>query len=305
MTASRHHLQRDVLTRTGFTLVELLLAAALTAVVMLAVYSSLSLYQRLITAGQDNSERTQLKRAILEAMKKDIQSLVYYAPPVVAAESGTASGDAAEADAGMEMETTDETGTEEIVPQAGSGLYGDLQTLMLHVSRPPLSAASQGDPALVTEVDLRSVSWFLATPNAAGLAGAVGNLASGGGMMMSRTSAVQGIARLQGPSFALDYADSQEATALLAERAEILTDEVTLLEFRYFDGLEWLDMWDSDAMESLPTAVEITIGFRAASTGTPSTTTSSTEESAIVDITRYVVELPLYSPPETESTETE
>ena len=293
----------------GFTLVELLLATALTAVVMMAVYSSLDLYQRLMTAGRVDSERTQLKRALLEAMKRDIQSLVYYAPPeTVGSSEATESADTEQA--GMlsllPADTSDESDTEEeLMVQPGSGLYGDLTTLMLHVSRPPLAVqtvTADGMPA--TEVDLRSISWFLAVPNAPGLAGAVGNLASGGGMTMSRNSAVQGIARLQGASFALDYYDSQEATGLLAERAEILSDQVTLLEFRYFDGIEWLESWDSDVMEGLPAAVEISIGF-APVTGNANSLGSqqpSTVENQTGEITRCVIEMPLYAPQSTTDT---
>ncbi|WP_013629505.1 prepilin-type N-terminal cleavage/methylation domain-containing protein [Rubinisphaera brasiliensis] len=293
----------------GFTLVELLLATALTAVVMMAVYSSLDLYQRLMTAGRVDSERTQLKRALLEAMKRDIQSLVYYAPPeTVGSSEATESADTEQA--GMlsllPADTSDESDTEEeLMVQPGSGLYGDLTTLMLHVSRPPLAVQTvTADEMPATEVDLRSISWFLAVPNAPGLAGAVGNLASGGGMTMSRNSAVQGIARLQGASFALDYYDSQEATGLLAERAEILSDQVALLEFRYFDGIEWLESWDSDVMEGLPAAVEISIGF-APVTGNANSLGSqqaSTVENQTGEITRCVIEMPLYAPQSTTDT---
>lgn len=294
---------------SGFTLVELLLATALTAVVMMAVYSSLDLYQRLMTAGRADSERTQLKRALLEAMKRDIQSLVYYAPSGTASSTeATESGETEEA--GMlsllPADTSDESATEEeLTVQPGSGLYGDLTTLMLHVSRPPLSVQTvtpDGMPA--EEADLRSISWFLAVPNAPGLAGAVGNLASGGGMTMSRNSAVQGIARLQGASFALDYYDSQEATGLLAERAEILSDQVTLLEFRYFDGIDWLESWDSDVMEGLPAAVEISIGFApvAGNANVGGTQPSSSTEGQTGEISRCVIEMPLYAPPSTTDT---
>jgi hypothetical protein len=40
---------------------------------------------------------------------------------------------------------------------------------------------------------------------------------------------------------------------------ELLAPEVVALEFRYFDGAELLDEWDSTAAKNLPLAVEISL----------------------------------------------
>jgi hypothetical protein len=44
-----------------------------------------------------------------------------------------------------------------------------------------------------------------------------------------------------------------------------VAEEVQTIRFRYFDGSQWLDQWDSVAMRRLPRAIEIIIGFDTAS----------------------------------------
>jgi hypothetical protein len=42
----------------------------------------------------------------------------------------------------------------------------------------------------------------------------------------------------------------------------ILADEVRAVQFRYFDGGDWRDAWDSDAAGRLPRAVEVVLLLR-------------------------------------------
>lgn len=44
-------------------------------------------------------------------------------------------------------------------------------------------------------------------------------------------------------------------------RSSILVDYVAGLNIRYFDGSEWVDSWDMDEEEGLPSAVEITLSI--------------------------------------------
>ena len=85
-------------------------------------------------------------------------------------------------------------------------------------------------------------------------------------------------------------AEADGDLSVMADRAEFLAPEIDLLLFRYFDGIEWMEEWDSEALGALPLAIEITIGFvpppeddvlRAAAAG------------SIPDSYRFVVALPL------------
>ncbi|HPF39934.1 MAG TPA: prepilin-type N-terminal cleavage/methylation domain-containing protein [Phycisphaerae bacterium] len=62
--------------------------------------------------------------------------------------------------------------------------------------------------------------------------------------------------------FQLAFIDSDEKSVAL----DVLSEELTYLRFRYFDGVDWTDYWDvgegSNGGNSLPQAVEITVGYQ-------------------------------------------
>lgn len=64
-------------TRRGFTLVEVLLALALTMLLLAATYSALSLFQRVTLSGRADAERSQLARAIERRMTSDIRCVLF------------------------------------------------------------------------------------------------------------------------------------------------------------------------------------------------------------------------------------
>jgi hypothetical protein len=51
----------------------------------------------------------------------------------------------------------------------------------------------------------------------------------------------------------------QAGSAPPDQNANVIAPEVASLEFRYFDGTQWLTQWDSTAMGGVPRAVEIAI----------------------------------------------
>jgi hypothetical protein len=156
------------------------------------------------------------------------------------------------------------------VSSTSIGLVGDSQTLLLNISRaqrdlgysPPLLATS----LTTRSSDLMSVSWFLATPGGPGLSGAVGNLAQQNQPLDERRSSVYqssiGLARLEGDRMAIDHADLAMDVDALAQASQVLAEEVASLQFRYFDGVAWVESWDSTALDALPLAIEVTIGYR-------------------------------------------
>lgn len=145
-----------------------------------------------------------------------------------------------------------------------TGLVGDATTLVLHVARVSrqstaqnFAAVSEGAPTNAGEE--KSISYFLADAGADGLAGLVGDVQKD----VSRTTGdVQGLARLEGNRLAIKIAEEQSDMNSLAEIAQVLAPEVTNLQFRYFDGVDWLDEWDSGVSQRLPIAVEITLEIR-------------------------------------------
>ncbi len=61
----------------GFTLLEVLVAVAITSIVIAALYSAFSLSRRAVDAVDDSLIRIQETRAVLDTMKREIESALY------------------------------------------------------------------------------------------------------------------------------------------------------------------------------------------------------------------------------------
>ncbi len=61
---------------------------------------------------------------------------------------------------------------------------------------------------------------------------------------------------------AMRYAMQGADSTLLDQYVELIAPEVLLLQFRYFDGQQWMFEWDSEAFGGIPLAVEIVLVLR-------------------------------------------
>lgn len=78
----------------GFTLVEVMLTTVLAAVLLVALWSLLSMYSKAFEGGHARTEQSQLARALLEQVSTDLQSVLIAPPtmsPVAPAVAATAS----------------------------------------------------------------------------------------------------------------------------------------------------------------------------------------------------------------------
>ncbi len=285
----------------GFTLVELIAALAISLLLVTAVIASLDIYLRLTTAGEESVERQQIARAVLSQMTRDMESIVFRAPDETTAEDARS-------------EETDDFAAEPVVevqdPDAaytsGSlGLVGDSQSLVLHVSRPSkelsYSSFQQATGTVSRTSDLMSVSWFQASPGSAGLAGEVGNLAAAAqpnnaARSSSTAEFTGGLARLEGDRMAIQYADVASDVQALAGAAEVLAPEIVSVQFRYFDGQNWVAVWDSTASGALPQAVEVTLGFRNQTQRRQDSIHVVSDGIEIGEWVRHVIHVPLSRP---------
>lgn len=301
----------------GFTLTEVLIALTLSLVIMAAVYSALSLHWRFTSTGRVDQERMQLVRAIATRIERDLRSVVYVAPPMAASDatgaadttgstsggssSGTGSGSGAStgsgavsgsgssgasSSTGASGTTTSSTTTSGSTDtMAGPGLYGSPTQLLIHASRPSgdlnYSALDETLTAESRMSDTLSVAWFLA----------------GGDGALASSVAGPGLARMEGDRLTMQLADTSGDVSSMASRVKIVAPEVTGLEFRYFDGVEWATEWDSTTMQGLPFAVEVTFTVSHAGYG---------KQSPAVDTKqRIVVSLPAATLPQEAATEEE
>lgn len=250
--------------RRAFTLLEVMLALALTAVLMLAVWAAVDLHWKFAETGREEMERAQLARAIFKKMQTDIRSVVFR-PPDPASESieDSETGGAAEGEtesggsssSGSE-ETAEVTLADEDLDLAFSnaklaiGIVGNSTKLLLNISRPSqaMSTVVSTDPDafVAPESDLRAVQYFL----------------SGGDVITSIRE--PGLVRREGDLVAMQQADLVGDASTLSTGDVLLAGEVTHLEFAYYgygpSGLAWLSDWDS-RVYGLPLAVKITLGF--------------------------------------------
>ena len=173
---------------------------------------------------------------------------------------------------------------------------------MLILSRPSRELSYEGISGVsgvtTRTSDLASVSYFLATPGAGGLQGAVGDRYS----TSIQDSSIQGLARLEGDRMAIEFADNGSDVESLADAAQVIAPEVVELAFRYFDGTAWTDSWDSAAAGALPRAVEVVIGLKAPTKPRDPSDKRAPEAAVVGRSIRHVIAIPMSAPATTDST---
>jgi prepilin-type N-terminal cleavage/methylation domain-containing protein len=256
--------------RSAFTLLEVLIAVALTSSLLVAIYAALNLFWQTQRTGREEMARSQIARSVLSMMSRDIRSVVFVLPEAEESEDESAE-DSESSDTDSDDSTSTEPVEEEVaVVESASdavaapelALYGDANSLVLQISRPSrgmvYSSPSAGGPVTGRSSDLLKVSYFLADPNASGL----GSVVSTSTSSASTLSPVEGLARLEGDKFVVDLADSQGDQDTLAELTQVLAPEINSVQFTYYDGGVAYESWDSTLYGKLPAAIEIVIGFR-------------------------------------------
>lgn len=303
----------------GFTLLELILSLALTVLLMGVVFSALEMHWRFSLTGQADAERAQIARAIFQRMTADIRSVVYRpdkpagtASETTSSESGT-SGSGTQSSTGTQSTTqsgsstssqstqstssgsqsqsqsgtkasTDPAAPTDAFTGASLGVFGDSQTLVMHVCRPARSVGSPTNDALFGSCDLKAVSYYLGGPD--------GQMPTSFGQATS-SDAIQGLMRKSADQLSLSVT-SPSTDQSSQGTAELLAPEIVSLSFKYHDGVAWVSSWDSTIDGGIPTAIGITIGFK------DPTNTGSTvmhrEVSASTSEFRIVVTIPQSNP---------
>ena len=277
----------------GFTLLELMVSLGLTLTLVGVLFTAMDLHYRFSTTGTLDVERAQIARALLTRMSADIRSVVFR-PPAPPPSDETESEDGFD-DSGDESSTDDPpaevveaeyTSPADAFAGAGIGVFGDSQSLTLHISRPDRIESlptANGDDIPLPQSDLKAVSYFLAD-GIGDLPGLVGDDVSG----PNATGQLRGLARMSADRLAMDVlGDLGGSTA----ETELLAPEIEYLAFEYFDGFEWLSEWDSDVEERVPNAIGITIRFRIPDL--PEGSILNREPSEMTDEFRLVVTLPV------------
>jgi prepilin-type N-terminal cleavage/methylation domain-containing protein len=218
--------------RSGYTLLEVMLAVGIGLLLVAALYVALDVQMRYMATGRNAVIESQMSRGLLQHVGNDIRGSLALLntgaswraaiPPPASASSDSSSQTQTQTDS---SQTTDPIGT----GQDDTGLYGDEQHLYVVVSRLPRYSTDQSQGQLGF-ADMRRIGYML-IPGQGLARQEVRNLRSGG-----------------------DLSGGGEEPPI------IIAPEVTELRFRYFDGSAntWVSSWDGN-IEGPPRAIEITM----------------------------------------------
>jgi hypothetical protein len=280
--------------RPAYTLLEVLLAAAIAVLLLAALYAAVDMQMRHAESGRAVVQQSLLVRGVLSRMGRDITSSLGPTDPsrfrTSGGQKGGGSSPSGQSGSGAAAGTTSPSssgaaGTSGSGASSGSGststngsgaspfsVRGDSGTLMIYTNRvprevltPPAMAALTDTPPVAS--DLRRICYWLAGDGTLGLARQE---------MLLVTSD-----------------DAQQAPTEMGDEASfVIAPEVQSLTFSYFDGTNWQDSWDgsttgSDGVTPIgpPLAIAVVIGMVTPGTG-------GAAGGQQLKVYRHVVEIP-------------
>jgi hypothetical protein len=233
----------------------MLLATALCGVLLAALWMLMSTYGELFDKGQQQVERAQLCRALLQQMADDLRSAIQDPLPGMFSEAAGAA------------------------QRRRFGLFGSSRELRFDVLQltsqqgnpiPVGRAAGELDETKAARVpELRTVHYTFFEPNVGDDPSEPGQQ----GLVRSELdfetpldgAATAGLATARSPqprksadtgaASSVERSDSEPESA--DDDTRLSVPEVVSIQFRYFDGRGWTDAWNSLERKSLPAAVEI------------------------------------------------
>ncbi|NQU26577.1 MAG: prepilin-type N-terminal cleavage/methylation domain-containing protein [Candidatus Nealsonbacteria bacterium] len=303
----------------GFTLLEVILATSLAAVVLMTIGSAINIHLKFLDVGRTQVEEAQLARAVLRRIADDLRGAVQYAPPDIDGLMSTVgelpvelegmAGDLEEVAGDLDAfgdEETDRTadlsGSAE--PPSIPGLYGNAYELQVDTSRLPrideyngILSSDGGAPVWDMPSDVKTVTYYV-TGNA------TGNSIGGTSGIASDLQQCNGLVRRETGRATAAYAAEQGRLDDMSHGLDLLAPEVAAIEFRYCDGMEWLDEWDSVEKGGLPLAVEIVLAIVPAKVRREQADEDSRRVGSLADVTesdqwliyRMTVHLPAAEP---------
>jgi prepilin-type N-terminal cleavage/methylation domain-containing protein len=259
--------------RSGFTLLEVLLASAIAMLLLAALYVAFDVSLKQADAGREAVANGNLAQKITNRMEMDVASCIAPMPPKSgggipqdtssdtsnSTASTTSSADVA---AGVAAGTTDlsqSEGTAAADVWFQGGLYGTDTQLTLFISRVPLclvnpeTANPQSGNIPDPRSDLRRITYYL----------------GGNG---------QGLCRQERPWVTADGVRNSTDPESGDEAVDLIAQEVTAITFAYFDGTNWQSSWtgsdtttDGTTVKGPPRAVKVTLTIQLPGDSQPKT----------------------------------
>lgn len=297
MNSVRRTTQRNFMRvrRGGFTLLEMLVTAILSAVLLAGLWTLFNTYMRLFETGQIKTEQSQLVRALAQQIADDLRSVVVTSTAGSEAESGTfpdspstaanfaPPGANSDADSSANLPTFESRENAAVSKLPRFRLVGTLHALRLDALHPSADKAtpvndefnammSRGNEHVPAVPELRTIVYSFEEERAVrdtdrktppGLLRVDFDWQEV--LRRSGTSRRNNRATVSDSETAISESldslglGSTATLELLADDSKMHVPEVVQCEFHYFDGFEWLEEWDSAVKNSLPRAVEVTL----------------------------------------------
>lgn len=249
----------DTTRRRGFTLLEVLLAIALSATLLALLVAAINQFLFRVTDSRKYIEEAQVARGVLEMIAQDLRSMaVAYEQDISSAASNSeaqALFDVDEADseppsaglsgmgssgASSSSSSSSVSGEESYRPHLG--VSGDLQSLQVDVLR------VRPYYTLTEDTETPAVLMSIATDAIT----TVRYLLDDQGLVRQEVGREESV-----------RAEQQGLPQIWEDTSRVVGPEVADLRFRYHDGTEALDFWDLEEQQGvLPVAVDVRIGLR-------------------------------------------
>lgn len=259
----KRHKRQDKINRhqahRGFTLVEILAALVLTAMLVSAVFGAMHQQWKLRTTGETQVEQSQVVRGIVADITEDLRTI----QPMPFVDQDEA--------------TTPHNGSLWQKPTAirASDLSEQLLNVARHVPKTPLRFVGEAHWLVIETSQTNSRFHPQTEKNSAGESQQVLWFCSHGESLrvpvarererllrrsISGRDRPLGLTRVELPDDERTRWGSDSLT-LDDQHWFAIATEVSSLRFRYFDGREWHPHWDSHTQRRLPNAVEVAVSI--------------------------------------------
>lgn len=241
--------------RWGYTLLELLLALALTVVVITTISMAIQSYVVALTRQQAKIERKQVARSVLNMIAKDIRAAIQYKPGDYSGLEAqfAASQPAAPGEEGEEQEDSGLIDEEQV--SFRPAMLGSETVIMMDISRLP--RLDQYNPMMATAVDrasspsdVKSLAYFFSSQDMQQDASQI---------QFNEARAPGGLFRREIDRAVAAYMGDFDMVSNPDEYTKLVASEIAEINFQYFDGEDWQSSWDSEEDGGFPLAIEMII----------------------------------------------
>lgn len=236
--------------RSGFTLIEVMLAVGLTSLLMAGLYTAMNIYWTASVESYDEVNRAQVARAIMRDLSRDIRSCTFVEQEM------------SDEDEEEDYEESATSSADDALGAYTNGLFGTSKDLVLYISRPSGDGTYINAQTLIDPKDRSSdamiIRYLLAEDGGSGLSSQIASDSA----YQDIEENVKGLARMSGDQVGLSNAISIGDVEMQLLASTLIAQEVMDLSFEYFDGMDYVTEWDSTAQNAMPNAIKVTLTIR-------------------------------------------